>query len=49
MPVGAAAHVQSGRRIPISVTHPYRYYLMWMTALPPGSQTATIADLNLYR
>jgi len=48
-PVGAAAHVQSGQRIAIAVTRPYRYYLMWMTSLPPGSETATIAELTLYR
>ena len=48
-PVGTSARVQSARRIPIKVTRPYRYYLMWMTSLPPGSETATIADLTLLR
>jgi serine/threonine-protein kinase len=48
-PVGAAASVHSGQRIAIAVPHPYRYYLMWMTSLPPGSQMATISELALYR
>ena len=28
---------------------PHRYYLLWMTTLPPGSQSATIADITLFR
>jgi hypothetical protein len=27
----------------------YRYYLMWMTTLPPGRESATIAELTLFR
>jgi serine/threonine-protein kinase len=48
-PVGASAHVVSGQRIPIAVQRPYRYYLIWMTALPPHSVMATLADVTLYR
>jgi hypothetical protein len=29
--------------------HPARYFLVWMTTLPPGKQSATIADLTLFR
>jgi serine/threonine-protein kinase len=48
-PVGASADVRSGVRIRIAVQRPYRYYLMWMTALPPRSQLATISDMTLFR
>jgi len=48
-PVGASADVLSGARIRIAVPRPYRYYLMWMTALPPNSQLATISELTLFR
>jgi serine/threonine-protein kinase len=49
-PVGASAHVKSGARIELhlhGVRH--RYYLMWMTELPPAKQSATIAELTLFR
>jgi hypothetical protein len=29
--------------------HRARYFLVWMTTLPPGKQSATIADLTLFR
>jgi serine/threonine-protein kinase len=48
-PVGAGADVLSGARIRIAVPRPYRYYLMWMTALPPNGQLATISELTLFR
>jgi serine/threonine-protein kinase len=48
-PFGASANVVSGAQIPISVPRAYRYYLMWMTALPPGSQLATLSGLTLFR
>ncbi|HEX7610699.1 MAG TPA: protein kinase [Solirubrobacteraceae bacterium] len=48
-PAGASANVRSGVRIRISVARPYRYYLLWMTALPPHGQLATISDLTLFR
>ncbi len=49
-PVGASADVQSGQRISLpGVTSSYRYYLMWMTTLPPGMQAATIDELTLLR
>jgi tRNA A-37 threonylcarbamoyl transferase component Bud32 len=49
-PVGSSSYVRSGERIPLAtggVRH--RYYLLWMITLPPGSQSATIADLTLFR
>jgi serine/threonine protein kinase len=49
-PVGASDYVHSGERIPI---HPpsgrFRYYLLWLTTLPPHQQSATIAELTLFR
>lgn len=49
-PVGASAHVHSDERIPI---HPpsgrFRYYLVWLTTLPPGRQLATLAEVTLFR
>jgi eukaryotic-like serine/threonine-protein kinase len=27
----------------------YRYYLVWVTALPPGSETAEISEITLFR
>ena len=48
-PVGRSAHVRSGERIILMPQARHRYYLMWMTALPPGSQSATIAELTLLR
>jgi hypothetical protein len=48
-PLAADSSVKSGAQIAISTARPYRFYLIWMTALPPGSQSATIADITLYR
>jgi len=49
-PVGASGYVHSGERIQLRLAgHPHRYYLIWMTTLPPGAQSASIADLTLFR
>ncbi|MBA3809561.1 MAG: hypothetical protein H0X28_14400, partial [Solirubrobacterales bacterium] len=49
-PVGASARVHSGERIPLRLHGArHRYYLMWMIALPPSRQSATIAELTLFR
>ena len=49
-PVGASSHVQSRERIPIHVGgRAHRYYLLWMTTLPPGRESTTISDVTLYR
>ncbi|HXB14271.1 MAG TPA: protein kinase [Solirubrobacteraceae bacterium] len=49
-PIGTSPDVRDGQRIPL---HPppgtHRYYLVWMTTLPPGRQSATIADITLFR
>jgi serine/threonine-protein kinase len=48
-PVGGATSVHSGQRIPLTVAHGYRYYLVWMTTLPPGQESATLSELTLFR
>jgi serine/threonine-protein kinase len=49
-PVGASAHVRDGERIALHVNGGrHRYYLLWMTTLPPGQQSATIADVTLFK
>jgi eukaryotic-like serine/threonine-protein kinase len=49
-PVGESADVRDGERIhlrPLGGRH--RYYLVWMTTLPPRMQSATISDITLFR
>jgi eukaryotic-like serine/threonine-protein kinase len=49
-PIGASAHVNHGERIPLTLAgRPHRYYLLWMTTLPPGMQKATIAELTFFK
>jgi len=49
-PVGGSSYVHSGERIEIALGGTaHRYYLMWMTTLPPMLQSATIAGITLLR
>jgi len=49
-PLGESASVQDGQRVALrSGGHSYRYYLMWMTTLPPGRQSAEVNELQLLR
>ena len=49
-PVGASPHVaRRASASRLAVPRAYRYYLMWITTLPPGSQSATIAGITLLR
>ena len=49
-PVGASAKVHDGERIALQRKgRRHRYYLLWITALPPGKQSATISDLTLFK
>jgi eukaryotic-like serine/threonine-protein kinase len=49
-PVGASTDVRSGQRIPLMLSgHPHRYYLVWLTTLPPGMEVATIDELTLFK
>jgi hypothetical protein len=48
-PVGEAPSVRDGVHIPITLAGKrYRYYLVWITKLPPGKQFASISELTLF-
>jgi tRNA A-37 threonylcarbamoyl transferase component Bud32 len=48
--LATAPDVQRSQRIGLSTgTTRYRYYLIWITALPPGVKSAEISELVLYR
>jgi hypothetical protein len=48
-PLGAASHVRNRQRVSISGGHSYRYYLVWLTTLPPGAESASISELTLFK
>jgi hypothetical protein len=48
-PLASAENVRNGQRIKLDSDSPYRYYLVWLTTLPPGKQTASIAELTLFK
>jgi eukaryotic-like serine/threonine-protein kinase len=49
-PVGASADVHNGERVPLNLSgHPRRYYLVWLTTLPPGVESATLNELTLFK
>jgi tRNA A-37 threonylcarbamoyl transferase component Bud32 len=49
-PIGASQLVHSDDRIPLNTGgHRFRYYLLWLSTLPPGAQRATIADITLFK
>jgi serine/threonine-protein kinase len=49
-PVGQSGSVSDGARIPLSLGgRPFRYYLIWITALPPKMNSASIGELTLFR
>ncbi|HEV2975904.1 MAG TPA: protein kinase [Solirubrobacteraceae bacterium] len=48
-PLASADGVKSGQRIAIPGGTPYRYYLIWLTTLPPGEQSAAISELTLFK
>jgi hypothetical protein len=49
-PVGASSDVRNGERVALSLAgRPHRYYLVWLTTLPPAMQSATIAELTLFK
>jgi hypothetical protein len=49
-PVGSSVHVHDGERIPLALSgHPHRYYLVWLTTLPPGMESATLNELTLFK
>ncbi len=49
-PFGSDTSVHSRERIPIDTSgHRFRYYLVWLTTLPPGKELASIAEVTLFR
>jgi hypothetical protein len=49
-PVGASAHVRDGERIAVRAgARAHRYWLVWMTTLPPGRNSTTISDVTLFK
>src|SRR5262249_13180586 len=49
-PVGQSGSVSGGARIPLELGgRPFRYYLVWITALPPKMNSASIGELTLFR
>jgi serine/threonine-protein kinase len=41
--------VRSGRRIGLSSHTRYRFYLVWITKLPPNRRSASLGEVTLYR
>jgi len=49
-PLASASDVHNRQRIRFSsAATPYRYYLIWLTTLPPGQESASISDLTLFK
>ncbi len=49
-PIGQSGYVHDGERIPLEYTNKaYRYYLIWITTLPPGMESASISELTLFK
>jgi serine/threonine-protein kinase len=49
-PVGMSADVHDGERVALNLDgRPYRYYLVWITALAPGMHLASISELTLFK
>jgi len=48
-PIGSSAAVVNAQRIRLAVSRPFRYYLVWLTTLPPRMESATIDELTLFR
>jgi eukaryotic-like serine/threonine-protein kinase len=49
-PIGASGYVHRRERIRFAgVNQRYRYYLLWLTSLPPGGMSASISELTLFK
>jgi eukaryotic-like serine/threonine-protein kinase len=48
-PIGGSAAVADKETIRFGGARSYRYYLLWITSLPPGTQLATINELTLFK
>jgi eukaryotic-like serine/threonine-protein kinase len=49
-PLGSAENIRNRQRIKLSSDGtPYRYYLLWLTTLPPGEESASLSELTLFK
>jgi serine/threonine-protein kinase len=49
-PLASASSVRNNERIKLKTpAAAYRYYLVWLTTLPPGMQSASISELTLFK
>jgi eukaryotic-like serine/threonine-protein kinase len=49
-PLGSSSSAHSRQRVKLKSGSPaYRYYLIWLTTLPPGQESASISDLTLFK
>jgi serine/threonine-protein kinase len=48
-PLGASAYVHNHDRIGLAGERRFRYFLIWLTALPPQMKAAAISELVLFR
>jgi serine/threonine-protein kinase len=49
-PLASATDVHKRQRIRLSgAATPYRYYLIWLTTLPPGEESASISEVTLFK
>jgi serine/threonine-protein kinase len=48
-PLGSATSVRSHQRIRLAGNSAYRYYLIWLTTLPTGQESASISELTLFK
>ncbi|HEX4484481.1 MAG TPA: protein kinase [Solirubrobacteraceae bacterium] len=49
-PLASAEDVRGSQRIKLdSSSTAYRYYLVWLTTLPPGKESASISELTLFK
>ena len=48
-PLGTSAYVHSHERVRLAGERRFRYFLIWISALPPNRQSAEIAELVLFR
>ncbi len=48
-PLAQSSYVHEGERLPLSVgARRYRYYLLWITKLPPHMESASLGGLTLF-
>jgi eukaryotic-like serine/threonine-protein kinase len=49
-PVGEDSSIHNHDHIPLDLPPgQFRYYLVWLTTLPPGQETASISEISLFR